>query len=344
MLSLLSLLATQLLPAPRALPPVTVVARRPMPEVVKAIYATSSTAHTARINNLKQLIATTELNAIVINTKEPSGPKLDNHLKELVQELKASGIWTIARQVVFQDDELAARQPELALKRGNGTLWRDRGGKTWVDPSSRVVWEYNLKVARQTISLGFDELNLDYVRFPTDGDVKAIRFPNWKPEVSKAETIAGFAGWLRRELRASHPGVVVSADVFAYSFMTNDDLGMGQDLKLLAPNLDVVAPMIYPSHYRRGNFGFTNPALHPYEVVRQTLERGQPALTSAPNTIVRPWLQDFNLGARYTAEFIRAEFEGVADAGGSAGWMLWNPHNVYTTAALAPKASPAAQP
>lgn len=212
-----------------------------------------------------------------------------------------------------------------------------------MDPSAPAVWQYNLTVARQTLDLGFDELNLDYIRFPTDGDVKNARFPTWKPTTSKADTIAGFAGWLRRELRASHPGMVLSADVFAYSFITGDDLGMGQDLKVLAPQLDVVAPMVYPSHYAPGNFGFPNPAAHPYDVVYQTLERGKPWLVSAPHTVVRPWLQDFNLGAFYTADLIRAEFKGVADAGFTSGWMLWNPHNVYTAGALAPKETEATQ-
>lgn len=140
--------------------------------------------------------------------------------------------------------------------------------------------------------------------------------------------------WLRQGLQDSHPGSVLSADVFAYSFLTQDDLGMGQNLKLLAPELDVIAPMVYPSHYRAGNFGFANPAAHPYEVVRQTLERGRPTLEAAPHTIVRPWLQDFHLGARYTAELVQAEFKGTTDAGFNNGWMLWNPKNVYTQAAL----------
>ncbi len=337
MLSLLSLLATQLLPQPEPAPTAAHVIRRPMPAVVKAIYATSSTAHTAHIKDLEQLIASSELNAIVINTKEPSGVKLDQHVKDLVAELKAQGMWTIARQVVFQDDDLARHRPDLALKRADGSVWHDGGGKTWVDASSREVWEYNLKAARAALDAGFDEVNLDYVRFPTDGAVSSIHYPIWQPKVSKAQTIADFVGWLHRELQASHPGAVLSADVFAYSFLPRNHLNIGQDLRLLAPTLDVVAPMVYPSHYRAGNFGFTNPAEHPYEVVRQTLEQGKPQLAATPRTIVRPWLQDFNLGARYTADLVHAEFKGVTDAGFANGWMLWNPHNTYTAAALQAK-------
>ncbi len=343
-LVLWGLLAQQLLPNPGPLPPPLVNVKREMPAIVKAIYATSSTAHTARIEDLKKLIAGTELNAIVINTKEPSGPKLDEHIRDVVQAFHNQGVWVIGRQVMFQDDNLAALKPELALKRASGQLWHDSGGRVWVDPSSQRVWNYNLEVAKQTLALGFDEINLDYVRFPTDGDVKAIRYPAWDGKTSKEDVLANFASWFHRELRAAYPNVVLSADVFGYSFLKDNDVGMGQRLAKLAPNLDVVAPMVYPSHYSTGNFGFANPAQHPYEVVRQTLERGKPLLTGAPHTLVRPWLQDFNLGATYTAELVRAQMKAINDAGYTAGWMLWNPHNVYTAGALLPKTRPAAAP
>lgn len=331
----LALATASLVPALSPLPPAAPV--RTMPAQVKAVYATSYTAHGPLMASLRKLLRDTELNAIVINTKEPSGPKLDSALEKLVGELHQEGVWVIGRQVMFQDDDLTQQQPALALKTANGHLWHDSGGRTWVDPASQDVWQHNLGIAKQTLALGFDEINLDYVRFPTDGNVKAIVYPAWSSAVSKEDTIASFAAWFHHELRVVYPNAILSADVFGYSFLKDNDVGMGQRISKLAPNLDVLAPMIYPSHYTSGNFGFKNPAEHPYEVAYQTLEHGKPLLKNAPHTQVRPWFQDFNLGARYTADMVRAQFKALTESGYHDGWMLWNPHNVYTSGALLPE-------
>ncbi|HCX39273.1 MAG TPA: sugar fermentation stimulation protein, partial [Candidatus Veblenbacteria bacterium] len=108
----------------------------------------------------------------------------------------------------------------------------------------------------------------------------------------------------------------------------------GQRMTTLAPEVDVVSPMVYPSHYRSGNFGYTNPATQPYGVVYGTLEKGQLLFANAPNTIVRPWLQDFHLGAQYTPAMVRAQITATTDAGNHNGWMLWNPKNIYSESAL----------
>lgn len=334
-LASLALSSASLFPELPPLPPATAV--RTMPLQVKAVYATSYTAHGPLMNSLRALLRSTELNAIVINTKEPSGPKLDPALTTLVAALQEEGAWVIGRQVVLQDDDAAARHPEFALTRADGRVWRDRGGHTWVDPASPAVWRYNLDIAKQTLALGFDEINLDYVRFPTDGDVKAIRYPTWNGTTPKEDIITSFAAWFRRELRAAYPEAKLSADVFGYSFLKDNDVGMGQRVAKLAPNLDVIAPMIYPSHYASGNFKFANPAEHPYEVAYQTLAQGKLLLVSSPRTLVRPWFQDFNLGATYTASMVQAQLKALADTGYQNGWMLWNPHNVYTAGALKPE-------
>ncbi len=310
---------------------------RVMPREVKAVYATAYTVRGKRLAELRQLMRDTELNAIVINTKEPSGPKLDEGLRNTVRELHDEGVWVIARHVVFQDDELAARDQRVALKRDSGSLWRDSGGRAWVDPANLDVWEHNLKIALDTFALGFDEINLDYIRFPTDGDTKAIRYPTWNSQTSKEDTITDFAKWFRRQLKARYPRAIISADVFGYTFVEDWDLGMGQRITKLAPYLDVVAPMIYPSHYYGKNFGFANPAEHPYEVSYQTLIKGQPLFAGSPRTLVRPWFQDFNMGATYTPSMVRAQFKALEDAGYASGWMLWNPRNIYTKGALLPK-------
>lgn len=338
LLALLGALSQSLFPSALGPLPTVTPAWRPMPAAVHAIYLTSSTAHTpTRVAELTRLVQTTELNAMVINTKEPNGVRIDNALKQTVQTLKNQGVWMIARQVVFQDDDLAHRHPELALKRAGGSLWQDSGGRTWADPASRAVWQYNLDAARAAFALGFDEVNLDYIRFPTDGDVAAIRYPSWNGKTPREDVLAQFLRWFSTELKASYPHAIISVDVFGYTFLHDWDVGMGQRITKLAPALDVVAPMVYPSHYAPYNFGFANPADHPTEVVTQTLALGQPLFTHTPNTIVRPWLQDFNLGAVYSADMVKKEITAAENSGYTHGWMLWNPRNVYTAGALRPK-------
>ncbi|MDZ4230154.1 MAG: putative glycoside hydrolase [Candidatus Veblenbacteria bacterium] len=333
---LLAFLASLSAQFAQPLPPLTAAdTPRLAPQEVKAIYVTSGTATLpGRMAELKQLVRKTELNAMVINTKEPFGPRMDDKLKILVSELGQDGIWLIARQVMFQDDELAQRRPELALKKAGGSVWRADGGHTWVDPANREVWEYNLQLARQALELGFNEINLDYIRFPTDGSVKNALYPSWDGVTPKEEVLREFLRWFRQELRASYPYAVLSIDVFGETFLKDSAGNTGQKMSLLAPEVDVVAPMVYPSHYRSGNFGLKNPAAEPYRVVLWTLEKGKLLFTAAPNTIVRPWLQDFNLGAKYTPQMVQAQITATEDAGYHHGFMLWNPKNIYSAAAL----------
>ena len=334
-LALLTLLASLTARYIAPLPPLPEVHIRHMPNEVKAIYVTSSTAHLAkRMDELRQLVADTELNAVVINTKEPFGPKMDEALGELVRELHKDGVWVIARHVLFQDDDLAQKRPELALKRANGSLWRDRGGRGWVDPADKEVWEYNLSLMRQAMDMGFDEMNLDYVRFPTDGDVRNIVYPSWDGAHTREEVLRDFLKWLNPRLKAGYPGSVLSIDVYGETFLRDTGGSTGQRMSLLAPEVDVVAPMVYPSHYRSGNFGLKNPAADPYRVVYGTLDKGKPLFEGTPRTIVRPWLQDFHLGATYTPQMVRAQMQATEDAGHTNGWMLWNPKNVYSETAL----------
>ena len=135
-------------------------------------------------------------------------------------------------------------------------------------------------------------------------------------------------------MKKAHPQVRVTADIFGYTFMRERDLGIGQSAPALAAIFDDVCPMIYPSHFAPGNFDFQNPADHPYEVMKLTLEKGKEIFKKAgqPFTNIRPWLQDFNLGADYTPEMVRTQMRAIADAGLSAGWLIWNPRNAYREA------------
>ncbi|MEK7123933.1 MAG: putative glycoside hydrolase, partial [Patescibacteria group bacterium] len=240
---------------------------------------------------------------------------------------------------VFFDNYLAKRRPELAINNQNGSLWRNRRGDYWVDPSSREVWEYNAEAAKKAILLGFKEIQFDYVRFPSDGSLKAIKFPFWnESEKSRAETIRSFFEYITNDLRAFKKDVVLSADIFAFTFLVekDDDLGIGQTVDIALPYFDFISPMIYPSHYSAGNFGFGNPAEHPYEVVSGTLEQGKKFFGGVdPASLdmlkwqkIRPWLQDFNLGAFYGKEFLKKQKEAVYGQG-LKSWLFWNPRNNY---------------
>lgn len=308
------------------------------PSEVKAVYATSNTALLPkRMEVLKRLIQDTELNAIVINVNDSNKDVVSRpEMSELVKTLNSDDIHTIARIVVFQNEALVSTRPELALKTKNGNIWRDGGGHRWVDPSSEKVWQEILSVSEKAVTAGFRELNYDYIRFPSDGTVGSAVYPSWDKKQPREEIINSFAEYLHKNLKSKHPDLILSVDIFAHSILVDDDTHIGQKFIDIVDYFDVIAPMVYPSHYRAGNFGFKNPAANPYGVVFGTMKKAKEKLEAAGKSkiILRPWLQDFNMGAVYTAAMVKQEIKAVKEAGFSSGWMLWNPHNVYTKGAL----------
>jgi hypothetical protein len=335
------------------------------PAIIKAVYFTSwSAGINSRVDYLIKLIKETELNAAVIDVKDYSGfityniklaetnkyktrevriPDID----ALIGKLHREDIYVIARISVFQDPALARARPDLAIKKSDGKLWLDKKGLAWIDPASKEAWDYNIAVARDAASRGFDELNFDYIRFPSDGNLDVMKFPFWKEEIPKRDVLKSFFSHLRRELK----GVKISVDLFGIAATKNDDSGIGQIIEDAYPYFNYVSPMVYPSHYDKGFFGYKNPAEHPYEMVKRSMEsalsrliiynqqRATSTSDSPPSAKLRPWLQDFDLGADYDATAVRKEIKAVYDAASSTpelinGWMLWNPSNVYTKGAL----------
>jgi len=341
------------------------------PKVVKAIYATSWTASSqSRMNELIKLINETELNAIVIDIKDYSGyitydiqnAEVEKYkakelrtprINALIKQLHENGIYVIARTTVFQDPVLAKARPDLAIKSASsGGTWKDRKGISWVDSSSKEVWDYNIAIAKDASERGFDEINFDYIRFASDGNLSDMVFSSYNPVNGPKHTvIKKFFQHLHSELH----NVKISADLFGLTTVNSDDLGIGQIIEDAYETFDYVAPMVYPSHYASGFLGYKNPALYPYEVVNYSMVRAVARLqklaeipgsatTSTPPKIdeqklsqlakLRPWLQDFDLGADYDAAKVRAQIQAVSDAGLNSGWMLWDPRNVYTRGAL----------
>ena len=321
------------------------------PEIVKAVYATSSSAASQKyFKYLENLFENTEINTVIIDIKDFSGRNMVSAFDGLIQKLHDKGIYVIARIVVFEDPVLAKARPDLAIydklkttDPKNPVLWVDNNNLSWVDPSSKEAWDYNISIAKEAVIRGFDEINFDYIRFPSDGEVENMGFPFWDKKVSMRSVIKGFF----KELRSSLPEAKLSADLFGYSTVSVNDMGIGQVLEDSFEYFDYISPMIYPSHYKEGFKGYLNPAEYPYEVVKYSMqealkrhtayyEKLETEGTIINKTKLRPWLQDFNMGADYTADMVRGEINAVIEAleKDYCGFMLWNASNIYTTEAI----------
>ena len=334
----------------------TAATHQATPQSVKAIYMTSWVAGTPRIReHLLELLKSTELNAVVIDVKDATGkiafsvedPYLEElhvaearvrDLPDLIRKLHEFHIYVIGRVAVFEDPYLPTIKPTLALHRkSTGAIWHDQKGMAWLDQRSPAVWEYIVHIAREAYAQGFDEINFDYVRFPSDGATDDIDYalPQGQ-KLDKPAELEKFFRYLHGEL--SDLGAPLSADLFGQITSSKDDMGIGQSIERAAPYFDYLAPMVYPSHYSPGFLNLKNPAAHPYEVVEYALLSGSIKLVEASSTPakLRPWLQDFSLATPYTPAMVRAQIKATYDAG-LTSWMLWDPGNHYSPEALLPK-------
>lgn len=317
----------------------------PKPKAIKGIYATGWMAGSAKwFPRLVQFINETEVNSLVVDVKDDTGAISYQSQVELVNQIKASEIkikdpkamiqilyenqiFPIARIVVFKDPFLARKKPEWAVKDIDGGLWKDRKGLNWVDPYNRELWDYIISIAEEAIAIGFQEIQFDYVRFTSDGDIKRCVYPfnnGDKPE----DVIQNFLKYARAKLQPYQ--IPISADIFGLTTSVPDDQGIGQQFEKIVSNVDVICPMVYPSHYAHGTFGLKNPNQQPYETVLKGVSDAKKRLEDTGNTttIIRPWLQDFNLGHHYGRNEIKAQIKAVEDAGLNE-WIFWNPSCRY---------------
>lgn len=303
--------------------------QKPAPRVVKGLYLTANSAgNEKKMSEIIALIEATELNAVVIDIKDYSGRVFLAGARTVIDRLHEKDIYVIARQTVFQDPLLAQTKPEWAIRSAAGGWWRDDKGLAWVDPTRQEVWEYNLAIAKEAIELGFDEINFDYVRFPSDGNLKtAIYSMGAKPEY---EVMGEFFQYLNTALSAEPAWI--SLDVFGFVLERDDGLRVGQRLADMVGQVDYISPMMYPSHYPAGHLGLANPAAHPGAVIDHGLKLGVPRFIDQ-RAQLRPWLQAFNLGAVYDGAKIRAQIEAV-EKYPNTGWLLWNAANRYTADGL----------
>ncbi len=340
-------------PAPEVSLPQPALPQVSTPSVVRGVYLTGYSAGNEKtVTRTLALIDETEINAVIIDIKDATGklsyqpldPSLQalgvgsnriGNLSALITRLHEKGVYVIGRVSVFQDPFYASHfSGEAFLDTRTGDMWRDYKGISWLKPDSRSVWDYTLAIARDAHAQGFDEINLDYVRFPSDGPLAYLQ--KLTTPGTRADVMESFFAYISPFFKQE--GITLSVDLFGLTMSAADDLGIGQKLERIAPYVDFIAPMVYPSHFAAGSYGIASPAAHPAEVIAHSLAQGKQKLETAglDPAMLRPWLQDFNLGAVYTSDMVRGQID-ASEALGLSSWMLWDPANTYTRGALLPE-------
>jgi hypothetical protein len=321
------------------------------PKPVRAIHVTAWMAGSKKYRpHLNDLLRTTVINAVVIDIKEYEGevyipgvsmaekagayvPAMPD-IANWVADLKHQGVYTVARIVVFKDNIMPRKSKALAVKNPQGDLWLDRHNITWLDPYNPEAGRYNLLIALQAAKLGFDEVQFDYIRFPTDGSLSQMRFSQPYSKVAASRALVAF---LKQAHQLLEPlGTKISIDVFGLTTSVTSGMGIGQVLGPMAEQVDFVCPMVYPSHYAKGEYGIPNPNDQPYRVIHLAMRDALKILGPADAKKLRPYLQDFSLphrGIRYHAKEVRAQMQAAMDVGVES-WTLWNARCSYTLDAI----------
>jgi hypothetical protein len=342
----------------------------PTPSTVKAIYMSQCAVGTPSLrNNLVSLIDSTELNAVVIDIKDYTG-KLSftpddlslkdsvspacgaTDMKAFIQTLHDKQIYVIGRITVFQDPYYTQVYPELAVKRRSDktAVWKDYKGLAFIDVGAKLYWDYIVKIANASYDVGFDELNFDYIRFPSDGNMSDTYY-SWDDGKSKPETLENFFSYLHDALKSR--GLPISADMFGMVATNEDDVGIGQVLERAMPYFDYIDPMVYPSHYQSGFHGYTDVNAHPYDIVHVAMRSAVARVEATTTDIesfaytsivtstqalyekpvysaskIRPWLQSFDYPVTYTPEMVKAQITATNDVGLSS-YLVWDAANKY---------------
>ncbi|MCD6291050.1 MAG: hypothetical protein J7M34_11150 [Anaerolineae bacterium] len=298
-----------------------------------------------RVQQLLDLAARSlVLNAVVIdakgdkgelawNSSDPTaraigayrGGKAQLTLVDFLKMCRERDLYVIARMVVFKDARLAEGRPELAIWRADGSLWTDQAGSPWLNPFLSEVWEYHVALAREIASLSVDEIQLDYIRFPSDGNLQEVQYGRENTLDARTMAIRQFVERLAEEV---HPlGTFVAADVFGLTVWVapESDMRIGQRVMDIAPIVDYLSPMVYPSTFITGNLGLASPVDHPYEVVQRSVAQARKRVPA--HTCVRPWLQAYGYSLADMQIQRYAAREGTA-----SGWMFWNASGKYPAA------------
>jgi len=329
------------------------------PEPLKSIYMSACAAGTPSFREkLISIIDSSEINSIVIDVKDFSGTiafptELEgkngtgcrvSDMKEFVELLHSKNIYVIARVTVFQDPYYTKAHPDTAVKKASdGSVWKDYKGLSFVEVGAKTYWDYVVDLSLETYALGFDEINYDYVRFPSDGNMKDIYYPHLGDK-SKQVALEEFFIFLGGKMREE--GIPTSVDLFGMTTTNTDDLNIGQVLERALPHFDFVAPMVYPSHYPPGFNGWADPDDHVYETVYFAMSTAVERVNELKNATTTPqevkdhlsplqlrtWVQDFDYGGDYGVPEVQAQIKATYDAG-LTSWMVWDPSNRYTIGA-----------
>ncbi len=322
------------------------------PFQARAIYVRADTVNTpGNFAHLVDIADKTGINAFVIEVKGDAGYVLyDSHLPAVQQAnaikpgafdldatiatLKQHHIYAIARMVTFWDDPASAAHPDWAIQSASRHApWADGNGDNWLDPYNPAAVNYNLSIAKELISRGFDEVQFDDVGFPTVGPLSDMSFPlsNGKDQSAAVQDFL-----LKAQAAIAPLGGMVAATTYGLTPASKGDGGGGLDFDLMAQYADYLCPTLYPSSFGKGFLGFDVPEQHPTDIVGYVLNKGMPRL-SVSHAKMRPWLQAFNSNnVNYGPNEIKAE-TAAATSYGTSGWMLWNYANEYDPAALGTK-------
>lgn len=340
------------------------------PEAVKAVYMSQCAAGTPSFReSLVGLLETTELNSIVIDIRDYTGkiafptenPVLKDmvsddcgarDMKEFLKLLHDKNIYVIGRITVFQNPYYTKLHPDQAVQHKNGGVWKDRKGLAFVDVGATPYWDTVVELAKESHAIGFDEINFDYIRYPSDGDMAAAVYIK-RDGKTKQEMLEDFFKYLHEKLKPT--GIVMSADLFGMTTTNTDDLNIGQVHERALPYFDYIAPMVYPSHYPSGFNGYKDVNKHSYDIIHYSMSEAvrrtvattttvaaythtaiastSPQLYSKPSypaSKMRPWLQDFDYPVEYTPAMVKEQIKANEDVGLNS-YMFWDPGNKYSS-------------
>jgi len=284
--------------------------------------------------SIEKILTNTDVNTLVIDVKTDNGHILfDTDIEEVIylnnervkftknnlQELKEiKDIYLVGRLVVFQDPLFAKVFPDEAVFDSRLNKPYSQNGQFFLDPSSKKVQDYIINIAIESCRLGFDEIQYDYIRYP-DSSSKFMQFDTKNDFENRVNNINSFLSKSRQLLH--NEGCLLSADTFGYILTNKQDGGIGQNLETIVENVDFISPMVYPSHYTNGSFGYQNPNKHPYEVITaaltDALDRG------VDKDKIRPFLQGF----WHSNEDIKNNIKAASDL--DMDWLIWNILSVY---------------
>lgn len=342
----------------------------PTPVPLKAIYMSQCVVGTPSFRaDLVKLIDETELNAVVIDIKDYTGKisfRTDNpvlkdsvsgacgavDMESFIKVLHEKQIYVIGRITVFQDPYYTSQHPEAAVQKKSGGVWKDNKGLAFVDVGAKQFWDYIVELGRISYAIGFDELNFDYVRYPSDGPMLEALYTHSEGK-SKPQMLEEFFKYLTEALRPT--GAALSADLFGMTTTNEDDLNIGQVLERALPYFDGVYPMVYPSHYPNGFHNYANVNEHAYDIVKYAMDTAvmralatttkiasfahTPVASTSPQRYekpvhpkskIRPWLQSFDYPVPYTPAMVQGQITATYDSGLDS-WLFWDAGNKYTS-------------